>query len=119
MLLIATFMFEPAKLQTNCARARGISMLFGVTATPRSVVPSVIVHAPVDFAEGSSPPHAQHGRMRAPSDHRDRGHGPLRHPSAGARFQRCTLGHSWAAQALGGLPIPSLRCRCPARSAGL
>src|SRR5215212_8974069 len=54
MLLIATFMFEPAKLQTNCARARGINMLLGETAEPRSVASSVIA-ALLDI----------HGRRRA------------------------------------------------------
>jgi hypothetical protein len=35
MLLIATFMFEPAKLQTNWASASGISMSRGEIATAR------------------------------------------------------------------------------------
>jgi hypothetical protein len=39
MLVIATFMFEPAKLATNWARASGISILRGAIADPGSVEP--------------------------------------------------------------------------------
>jgi hypothetical protein len=42
MLPIATFMFEPAKLQMNWARARGISILRGEIARGDAVRGSAI-----------------------------------------------------------------------------
>ena len=41
MLVIATFMFEPAKLAMNCVRASGISSCRGETPEPCTAAPGV------------------------------------------------------------------------------
>ncbi|GAA3140217.1 hypothetical protein GCM10010486_02610 [Nonomuraea roseoviolacea subsp. carminata] len=47
MSLIITFMFEPAKLQMNCASARGASRLRDEAAEPEAAGVLVMARSPV------------------------------------------------------------------------